>query len=601
MENKLIKLNKLIPLHYESKINILMGMIALKLTTYHTPTTTTTFEQAVNEATKTLETQQSVLKNLPSLIHNTMETVDNNIVFQIINLVSQDNAATIATLINHMSNSNFTLLHDSLANNGLNQLLIKLSDIDKHNSILDPTAGANGFWQLVLQHNAHQKIVLQDINPQMAIMAALNALIANATNTKVYQTDALADPKYITSDGHLQTFDRVITMPPFAFRATSGISENKFNRFRYGTLPNSNADYAFISNAISSLNETGKALLLMPLGILYRGGREGKIRKQLVKNNLVEAVIKLPTGLFTTTNVATCIIIFNKDKKDRKMLFINADQKQWKDIQHRQTSLNETGITAINKLYHNPHDCEGIAKVVMNDNYHDTLDVDKYVLPTNALINGQTYHLNLDKLKTITTQPLGNLVTIIRGYNVTTSREHGDSNVNVIKINNVNNGVIDHDLTKATLVTNRGDYYYLKDNDILLSVRGTIGKTALFKATDATMPTVVNSNMIALRVNNAHQLLSEWLLLFLQSPVGQVLLQSNRGATAIASVNIKDIKNIPIPMVPIAKQQAALTTYNENNQHLEAKLLQLKQQQRANLASLYQVMQINGIAIPQIH
>ena len=601
MENKLIKLNKLIPLHYESKINILMGMIALKLTTYHTPTTTTTFEQAVNEATKTLETQQSVLKNLPSLIHNTMETVDNNIVFQIINLVSQDNAATIATLINHMSNSDFTLLHDSLANNGLNQLLIKLSDIDKHNSILDPTAGANGFWQLVLQHNAHQKIVLQDINPQMAIMAALNALIANATNTKVYQTDALADPKYITSDGHLQTFDRVITMPPFAFRATSGINENKFNRFRYGALPNSNADYAFISNAISSLNETGKALLLMPLGILYRGGREGKIRKQLVKNNLVEAVIKLPTGLFTTTNVATCIIIFNKDKKDRKMLFINADQKQWKDIQHRQTSLNKTGITAINKLYHNPHDCEGIAKVVMNDNYHDTLDVDKYVLPTNAVIDGQTYHLNLDKLKTITTQPLGNLVTIIRGYNVTTNREHGDNNVNVIKINNVNNGVIDHDLTKATLVTNRGDYYYLQDNDILLSVRGTIGKTALFKANNATMPTVVNSNMIALRVNNAHQLLSEWLLLFLQSPVGQVLLQSNRGATAIASVNIKDIENIPIPMVPIAKQQAALTTYNENNQRLEAKLLQLKQQQRTNLASLYQVMQINGIAIPQIH
>lgn len=598
MDNTLIKLNKLMPFHYENKINILMGVIALKLTTYHTPTTTTAFEQAVNEATTTLATKQPVLKTLPTLVHSTIETTDSNVVFQIINLVSQDNATTIAALISHMNNNRFTSLHDSLANNGLNQLLIKLADIDEHDSILDPTAGANGFWQLVLKDNTSQKIVLQDINQQMAIMAALNALIVNATDTKVYQTDALADPKYVTSDGHLQTFDRVITMPPFAIRAT-GINENKFNRFRYGTLPNGNADYAFISNAISSLNETGKALLLMPLGMLYRGGREGKIRQQLVKDNLVEAVIKLPTGLFTTTNIATCIIIFNKDKKDHEMLFINADQKQWKDIQHRQTSLNETGITAISKLYHDPHDCEGIAKVVPNDDYQDTLDVDKYVLPTNVVINGQTYHLNLDKLKTIPTQPLGDLVTIIRGYNVTARHENSDSNVNVIKINNVHDGIIDHDLTKANLVTNRGDYYYLQDNDILLSVRGTIGKTALFKVTDTTMPTVVNSNMIALRVNNSHQLLSEWLLLFLQSPVGQVLLQSNRGATAIASVTIKDIENIPVPMVPIAQQQAAIATYNENNQRLKAQLLQLQQQQRANLASLYQTMQINDIATPQ--
>jgi type I restriction enzyme M protein len=125
-------------------------------------------------------------------------------------------------------------------------------------------------------------------------------------------------------------FHIVVANPPFSLDkwGAEEAAADKFNRFQRGVPPKSKADYAFITHMIeTTFEETGKVGVIAPHGVLFRGGAEGKIRRQFIEENLLEAVIGLPVNLFFGTGIPAAILLFNRGKQTSDVLFIDASRE----------------------------------------------------------------------------------------------------------------------------------------------------------------------------------------------------------------------------------------------------------------------------------
>jgi type I restriction enzyme M protein len=140
--------------------------------------------------------------------------------------------------------------------------------------------------------------------------------------------DTLTGPKLIEGD-RLMKFNIVVANPPFSLKewGADGAAKDKFNRFHRGVPPKSKGDYAFITHMVeTALEGEGRVGVIVPHGVLFRAGSEGVIRRKLVEENLLEAVIGLPANLFYGAGIPTAILLFNKGKADRDVLFIDASR-----------------------------------------------------------------------------------------------------------------------------------------------------------------------------------------------------------------------------------------------------------------------------------
>lgn len=138
--------------------------------------------------------------------------------------------------------------------------------------------------------------------------------------------DTLRNPKHES-----MLFSNIVSNPPYTLK-NWGLDELKDDtRFKYGLPSKGNGDYAFIQHIISKLSNSGLATVVMAHGILFRGNSEGKIRANIIKDNLVDCVIGLPEKLFEGTSIPTCILVLKKNKKDNNILFINASKDYKKE------------------------------------------------------------------------------------------------------------------------------------------------------------------------------------------------------------------------------------------------------------------------------
>lgn len=158
-------------------------------------------------------------------------------------------------------------------------------------------------------------------------------------------------------------FDTVVANPPFSLDKWGKVEDkdgekttvsydpetDKYNRFWRGVPPKSKGDWAFISHMIETLNEHGKAGVVVPHGVLFRGASEGKIRQKTIEENLLEAVIGLPANLFFGTGIPAAIMVFNKQKSSSNVLFIDAS-KHYESAKN-QNKLRDTDIEHIVTTY----------------------------------------------------------------------------------------------------------------------------------------------------------------------------------------------------------------------------------------------------------
>ncbi len=216
------------------------------------------------------------------------------------------------------------------------QLLVSLLKPHAGMRIYDPTSGSGGMLvqtrNYLAAHNenaANLSLYGQEMNLNTWAICKMNMFLHGVFSADIRKGDTLREPQH-TQHGELMTFDRVIANPPFSLKkwGKDDADNDAYGRFPYGTPPKDAGDLAFVQHMIASTNAEGMAGIVMPHGVLFRGSSEKAIRQGMLKDDLLEAVIGLPSGLFYGTGIPACLLIINKKKpkkRKNKVLFINSE------------------------------------------------------------------------------------------------------------------------------------------------------------------------------------------------------------------------------------------------------------------------------------
>lgn len=210
-------------------------------------------------------------------------------------------------------------------------LLAKLVEPKDGDRCSDPACGSGSLLLKVAKEIGSRNVSLngQEVNGSTWALARMNMFLHEMDNATIEWGDTINNPKLVEND-HLMKFDIVVANPPFSLDkwGAENAAADRYGRFHRGIPPKSKGDYAFITHMIETLNEHGRAGVVLPHGVLFRGSSEGKIRKQLIEENLLKAVIGLPANLFFGTGIPACILIFDKNKGDNTdILFIDASRE----------------------------------------------------------------------------------------------------------------------------------------------------------------------------------------------------------------------------------------------------------------------------------
>lgn len=232
-------------------------------------------------------------------------------------------------------------------------LLAKLVEPKDGDRICDPACGSASLLVRCANQIASQNYSLygQESNGSTWALAKMNVFLHEKDNARIEWGDTLRNPKLIEKDD-LMRFDVVVANPPFSLDkwGAETADSDRFRRFHRGTPPKSKGDYAFISHMVETVNESGGRVgVIVPHGVLFRGGAEGKIRKQFVNENVLDAVIGLPSNLFFGTGIPAVILIFKKGRKKKDILFIDASREF--ESSKKQNLLRQEDIDKIFNTY----------------------------------------------------------------------------------------------------------------------------------------------------------------------------------------------------------------------------------------------------------
>lgn len=218
----------------------------------------------------------------------------------------------------------------------VSELLAKLVSPKAGARICDPTCGSGSLLITVAEEVKDSKgnpsndfsLFGQESNGDTWALSKLNMFLHSMDTADIQWGDTINNPLLLEGDS-LMKFDVVVANPPFSLDKW-GYEEaeaDRYRRFLRGLPPKSKGDYAFILHMIDTALPTGKIGVIVPHGVLFRGSAEGKIRQALIEENLLEAVIGLPTNLFFGTGIPAAILIFNKAKEHKDVLFIDASKE----------------------------------------------------------------------------------------------------------------------------------------------------------------------------------------------------------------------------------------------------------------------------------
>jgi len=275
------------------------------------------------------------------------------------------------------------------------QLVVGLIKPQAGNSVYDPTCGSGGMLIESAHYiKAHGGTVGKHINALLYgqeknlgtwAIAMINMIVHGFKDSDIRKGDTLSSPKH-ENNAELMTFDRVIANPPFSLKKWWAPAEvdiktdekgkeiapkynndvtDEYGRFKYGIPPRGYGDLAFVQHMISVLKHDGRMGVVLPHGILFRGGTEGKIRKGILEDDLIEAIVGLPEKLFYNTGIPASILIINKSKPSHlkdKVVFIDASS-EYKDGKNQNT-LEPKNISKIIEAYDGLSDIDKFMRVV---------------------------------------------------------------------------------------------------------------------------------------------------------------------------------------------------------------------------------------------
>ncbi len=251
-------------------------------------------------------------------------------------------------------------------------LLGMILDPHEGQTIYDPACGTGGMLLECVDHLKENnedyrtlKLYGQEKNLTSSSIARMNMFLHGIEDFQISRGDTLRQPAFFAADG-LQTFDCVIANPPFSLKewGAENWANDPYGRNIAGVPPKGNGDMAWVQHMIKSMNSTGRMTVVLPHGALFRKGAEGKIRKALLEQDMLEAVIGLGPNIFYGTQLAACVMVFKQqkeaDKKDRVLFIDGSDQVR---VGRAQNYLEQEHIDQLFQWYNNNKDIENYVKV----------------------------------------------------------------------------------------------------------------------------------------------------------------------------------------------------------------------------------------------
>ena len=239
--------------------------------------------------------------------------------------------------------------------------------------VCDPTAGSGGMLIECAHHLERQggnprDLTLhgQEKNLGTWAICKMNMLLHGLPDARIEKGDTIRDPKLV-DEGELLRYDRVIANPPFSLDewGREVAEHDGHGRFRFGLPPKTKGDLAFVQHMVAVLNAAGRLGVVMPHGVLFRGGAEGKIRQGMLREDLFEAVIGLAPNLFYGTGIPASVLVLNRAKPPARrgaVLFIDASGEFEEGT--NQNRLRDRDLERIVRTFHAWADVEKYARVV---------------------------------------------------------------------------------------------------------------------------------------------------------------------------------------------------------------------------------------------
>ena len=249
------------------------------------------------------------------------------------------------------------------------KLLVNILDPAEDAEICDPAVGSGGmlieaFNHVESKYGSARKLTLygQEKNGTTWGLCKLNMLFHNILDAQIENGDTLMEPKHVEG-GELKRFDIVIANPPFSQNySTDGMKFKE--RYRFWMPAKGKADFMFVQHMFSTLKSNGRLAVIMPHGVLFRGGEERKMREWLIKEGYLEAIIGLPPALFYGTGIPACILVINRNAAStrKEVLFINADHEY--KVGKVQNILRPEDIEKISFVYRHKRELNAYSRLV---------------------------------------------------------------------------------------------------------------------------------------------------------------------------------------------------------------------------------------------
>ncbi len=267
------------------------------------------------------------------------------------------------------------------------------------NKVYDPACGSGSlllkFAKVLGKENVRQGFFGQEINLTTYNLCRINMFLHDINYEKfdIAHGDTLTDPAHWDDE----PFDAIVSNPPYSIKWEGDANPILINDPRFspaGVLaPKSKADLAFTMHILNWLSTSGTAAIVEFPGVLYRGGAEAKIRKYLVDNNFVDAVIQLPPDLFFGTSISTCLVILKKSKKDNATLFVDASAQFVRG--GNKNKLSQANQDKILGAFTSREDIEYFARLVPNDE----ISQNDYNMAVSSYVEQQDFTEKVDITK----------------------------------------------------------------------------------------------------------------------------------------------------------------------------------------------------------
>jgi type I restriction enzyme M protein len=266
----------------------------------------------------------------------------------------------------------------------VSRLIAELIDPQPSERICDPACGSGSLLIKCGQQVASDDYSLfgQEMNGETWALAKMNMFLHGMDRARIEWGDTIRNPKLIEGDTTMK-FEVVVANPPFSLDkwGADDVKNDAFNRFHRGFPPKSKGDYAFICHMVETTTlESGRVAVVVPHGVLFRGGAEGRIRESLIRENLLDAVIGLPANLFFGTGIPAAIVIFKRSKPDDNVLFIDASREYLSG--KNRNILGEEHIQKIVDAYRARQDVDKYAHLAGPDEIRENdfnLNIPRYV------------------------------------------------------------------------------------------------------------------------------------------------------------------------------------------------------------------------------